>query len=284
MDLGHRHLARDVQRVSRRRVVGLIGFGVCAFAAATAAISGCASARRATSAATHPTTLPTPRKQPLTIVAFGDSTTAPREGLERPYARVLAEELPRRGLHATVINAGVPGNDTTQALARLDADVLAHKPDLVIVQFGINDGMIDVWKDPPATASRVSKENFRRNLREVVRRIRAAGAVAILMTPNPLRWSPILRPLYSKPPYRPDDPGGLTFILAEYAQIVRDVAAAEKMPLVDVYAAFEAHGKRPGHSIDELLLDGAHPNDAGHRIVADLLLETIAVEKLGPLR
>jgi lysophospholipase L1-like esterase len=185
---------------------------------------------------------------------------------------------------ATVFNAGVPGNSTTQAMARMDADVIAHEPDLVIVQFGINDGMIDVWKDPPATMSRVSKEDFDRNLRAFVRKIREAHGGVILMTPNPLCWSPILRPLYGKPPYRPDDPGGLTFILAEYAQIVRDVAASEKAPLVDVYAAFEAHGKQQGHSIDELLLDGCHPNDAGHRLVADLLLEKIAAENLDERR
>jgi lysophospholipase L1-like esterase len=212
----------------------------------------------------------------MTIVAFGDSTTAPREGLERPYAQVLADELPRRGVPVTVINAGVPGNNTSQALARLDADVLARTPDLVIVQFGINDSMIDVWKDPPAVASRVSKPEFEQNLHEIVQKIRAQGGDVLLMTPNPLRWHPVLRGLYGKPPYRLDDPGGLTFILSDYAQIVRDVAGAERVPLVDVYAAFAAYGREPGRTTDELLLDGVHPNDAGHKLVADLLLEPIA--------
>jgi lysophospholipase L1-like esterase len=224
-------------------------------------------------------TRPAKADNPLKIVAFGDSTTAPREGLKSPYSQVLSDELPRRGVPATIINAGVPGNNTTQALARLQTDVLAHKPDVVIIQFGINDGMIDVWKDPPATVSRVSKHDFEENLHEFVRQIRAGGGKVLLMTPNPLRWVPFLRELYGKPPYKLDDPAGLTFILAEYAQIVRDVARAEKVPLVDVYSAFEEYGKQPGHSVDELLPDGVHPNDAGHRIVAEMLMGKITADR-----
>jgi lysophospholipase L1-like esterase len=193
----------------------------------------------------------------------------------------LAEALPRRGVPATVINAGVPGNNTTQAMARLETDVLSHKPDVVIIQFGINDGMVDVWKDPPATAARVSKEDFENNLHGFVSRIRAAGGEVLFMTPNPLRWVKFLREMYGKPPYKLDDPEGLTFILADYAQIVRDVARDEKAPLVDVYAAFLANGKRPGHSVDELLVDGVHPNDAGHQLISELLIEKICAGPLG---
>ena len=38
-----------------------------------------------------------------------------------------------------VINAGISGHTTTEGLARLDRDVLQHKPDLVTVSFGLND-------------------------------------------------------------------------------------------------------------------------------------------------
>src|SRR4051794_36867921 len=90
------------------------------------AIAGCATKP---SGGGHPASRPAQSQAAITIVAFGDSTTAPREGLKMPYAQVLAEELPRRGVAATVFNAGVPGNNTTQAMARLDKDVLSRKPD-----------------------------------------------------------------------------------------------------------------------------------------------------------
>jgi len=215
------------------------------------------------------------------VVAFGDSTTAPLAGLKRPYAIALGEDLPNRGIAATVINAGIGGNNTTQARKRLKDDVLDQKPDLVIVQFGINDAMVDVWTNPPATTSRVSKKDYEVNLRDIVRRIRAGGGQVILMTPNPLRWVKYLREHFGKPPYRLDDPQGFTFILRDYAEIVRQIARSEKVPLVDVYTIFEDYGKAKGHAVDDLLGDGVHPNDAGHKIIAERLLEMIT-SRLGP--
>src|SRR5690606_6751766 len=80
---------------------------------------------------------------PLTVVAFGDSTTAPRDlGGGKAlvvYADLLRERLPAAGQPATVVNAGVGGNSTTDARARFERDVLAHDPDLAIIQFGLND-------------------------------------------------------------------------------------------------------------------------------------------------
>jgi lysophospholipase L1-like esterase len=216
---------------------------------------------------------------PFTVVALGDSTTAPRAGLKKPYAQLLQEELPGRGIEARVVNAGVGGNTTADALARLEKDVLARKPDLVVVEFGINDSAVAVFATPPAREPPIALDRYRANLREVVRAVRKGGGAVILMTPNSMRWTPALKALYGKPPYKPDDPDGFNVILKDYAAAVRTLADEEKVPLADVYAAFEAHGKKEGQSVDELLLDGMHPNDRGHRIVADLLLAVIGREK-----
>ena len=99
------------------------------------------------------------------------------------------------------------------------------------------------------------------------------------MTPNPMRWTPALKQMYGKPPYRPDAPDGFNEILQTYADCVQGVANKHAVPLVDVYAAFQAYGKDKGKSIDELLLDGMHPNDKGHRLVADLLIKEILQTK-----
>jgi len=45
--------------------------------------------------------------------------------------------------------------------------------------------------------------------------------------------------------------------------------------LVDVDEAFSAYDRVAGQSVDDLLLDGIHPNEAGHRLVADELLAAI---------
>ena len=207
----------------------------------------------------------------LRIVAFGDSTTAPRDRVP-VYAELLQKELRARGVDARAINAGAPGATTETARARFPKDVLAHDPDLVVIQFGINDAMVDVWKDPPATGPRVEAKWYEQNLRYFVSKLRSGHARVILMTPNPLRWTPALKKRYGRAPYRVDDPDGLNVLLSKYAQIVRRVAEAEKVPLVDIYGAFEKHGKGQGQSVDDMLLDGMHPNAAGHRLVAALLL------------
>ena len=130
-----------------------------------------------------------PSVKPYTIVAFGDSTTAPR-GTLVVYPNLLQNELIVRDRPVRVINAGIGGNTTHAALARLAAEVLAHRPDLVVVQFGINDSAVDVWKNPPAVEPRVPLEQFEANLRGIVQTLRARSAKVILMTPNPLCGAP----------------------------------------------------------------------------------------------
>ena len=210
-----------------------------------------------------------------TLVTFGDSTTAPRGELT-VYAELLQEELTLHGLPVPVINAGVGGNNTSQARARFARDVVDRDPDVVVIQFGINDAAVDVWKDPPRTTPRVGVETYVDNLRHFVRTLRSQGAEVVLMTPNPLRWTPPLRERYGKPPYDPNDADGFNVLLSSYAQQVRDVARAEHVPLIDVYADFEAFGKQEGQSVDDLLLDGMHPNERGHRRIADQLVALLS--------
>jgi lysophospholipase L1-like esterase len=198
------------------------------------------------------------------VVAFGDSTTAPRQGL-MPYAARLAS------LGLTVINAGVPGNNTDQARARLDKDVLAHHPAVVIVQFGLNDAAVDVWKQPPESQPRIDVATYRKNLAFIVGAVRRNGGAVILMTPNPMSWTRKLRELYGKPPYDATRDDGMNVVLTEYLQVVRDLAKRENAPLVDVYQAF---GEDP-RGIPALLLDGMHPNDAGHEKITKMLIPVL---------
>ncbi len=217
---------------------------------------------------------PSQKKRMITLVAFGDSTTAPR-GPIQVFADCLQEDLPRNGLAIDVVNAGVGGNTTAAGRARFTEDVLDRKPDIVVIQFGINDAAVDVWKTPPATQPRVAVDRYTTNLEFFADALQSQERTVILMTPNPIRWTPTLRRIYGKTPYRTNDPDGFNVMLKTYAEAMRKVARRKNVPLVDVYAAFEAYGQAPGHTVDDLLLDGMHPNGKGHRILADLLIEEI---------
>ena len=102
--------------------------------------------------------------EPTTIVGFGGSTTAVRGEL-KVYCDLLDTGLNRRGIPVRVINSGVDGDHTQKARERFESDVLANDPDIVIIQFGINDSAIDVWKTPSADQPRVALENYEENLR-----------------------------------------------------------------------------------------------------------------------
>jgi lysophospholipase L1-like esterase len=222
-------------------------------------------------------TVPVP-EHAVTLVALGDSTTAPRENLE-VYAELLEKQLKARTPAARVINAGVRGNNTEDAARRFQTDVLDHKPDLVVLQFGINDSAVDVWKQPPADKPRVDLKPFRGHLQFFIRTLKTRGVKVVLMTPNPLRWTPRLRELYGKPPYHLEDSEGMNRLLHTYMAAVRELALEESVTLVDVDAAFRNYAREHG-SLDDLLLDGMHPNQQGQRIVAEMLGKTV-VDLLG---
>src|SRR5262245_8391069 len=83
-------------------------------------------------------TLPPPAAAPTAghqIIAFGDSLVS---GRGASPGRDLGSQLTDR-IGATIINAGRSGDTTESALARLDRDVLARDPRVVIVLLGGND-------------------------------------------------------------------------------------------------------------------------------------------------
>jgi acyl-CoA thioesterase-1 len=157
------------------------------------------------------------------IVAFGDSLTAGAGARE-------ADNYPSRLailLNKPIVNAGVNGDTTESALQRLDDDVLAESPRLVIVGLGGNDFLRRV---PIATTEA--------NLRTIVRRIQAGGAMVILL--------------------------GFEFpnIGPSYADMYERVADDEGCLLIE--DVLDGVLNNPKLKSDEI-----HPNAAGYALMAD---------------
>ncbi len=106
---------------------------------------------------------------PVRIVAFGDSLTA-GQGLptQDAFPSKLAAALKAKGYDVAVVNAGVSGDTTSAALARLDWSVSAGTQ-AVILEFGANDAFRGVL---PAIVSH--------NLDEVIRRLKARNIEVLL--------------------------------------------------------------------------------------------------------
>jgi len=74
-----------------------------------------------------------------------------------------------RMISKPVINAGVPGDTTAMALARLEEDVLSKSPRMVLITLGGND-----------LKNRISKETAYQNLKNIILSIQNRGALVIV--------------------------------------------------------------------------------------------------------
>ena len=83
--------------------------------------------------------------EPVRLIALGDSLTQgwmARKGFLDFLSEMLKKKYPASRL--TIINRGIPGDTAEGGLERLRYDVLDHDPDLVFVQFGLNDAFTGV--------------------------------------------------------------------------------------------------------------------------------------------
>lgn len=200
------------------------------------------------------------------IIAFGDSTTALRDGII-VYSEIIESQCLENRIDVVVLNAGVPSNTTHDAKKRFEHDVLAHNPDITIIQLGINDAAVDVWKSPPSSEPRVSLEDYEQNLVYFITSLKSICSKIILMTPNPLCWTTELIKMYGKRPYDPSDSDGFNLILKTYVAKMHDVAMHQGVLCVDIYKAYQ-QAELP---LSQLLLDGIHPSSVGHKLVTSVL-------------
>lgn len=182
----------------------------------------------------------------VTIVVFGDSITA-GYAVRRGFPSFWKEMLERRYPDARIeiINSGISGETSMDGLARLDWSVLSYEPDLVTINFGINDCVLGL-----------GLEEFEMNFVEMIRRIRAGpGSEILLLSSQPLETPPYDR------------------MVLDYYQAIERVARELEVGFLDVYGAWMER-VRQGTPLASLILPGLdHPNEAGYRIIAEELMK-----------
>ncbi|MCC6507843.1 MAG: SGNH/GDSL hydrolase family protein [Pirellulaceae bacterium] len=185
------------------------------------------------------------------VACFGDSVTGVyyHTGSRRAYTDMLGIALRQLAPQAKIemLNAGISGNTTVNALSRIDRDVLNAKPDLVTVMFGLND------------MTRVPLETYRDNLKLIVQKCQAAGSEVILATPNNVITTT-------------DRP---TEKLIQYCDVIRQVGSELNIPVCDVYRELEALREQAAMDWRLLMSDAIHPNMAGHKRIATCLAQAI---------
>jgi acyl-CoA thioesterase-1 len=173
-------------------------------------------------------------------VAFGDSIV---EGYRQPegWPEMLGRELSARYGGVRVVNAGVSGDTAADGLARLRRSVLDQGPDVVLVAFGLND----MKNGQPVQA-------FAADLRGIVDGISVHGAVPVLLTTTRLQKGTGMVARV--------DPG-------PFNEAIRLLAREQPISLIDVYKEFK------GYATAKYLMDVAHPNAEGYRVLAGIIRE-----------
>jgi len=182
-------------------------------------------------------------------VAFGDSITD-GYGVKKGFVSILTEQISKThpDLDLVTINTGMSGYTSRGGLYRLGRDVIDHRPDLVTINFGVNDAF-----------SGISPEQFSDNLRDMVIRIRDAGCGRILM----LSCESI-----------PDDWAEQQVL--PYWEAMKTVAGDMNCVYADVHGKWVRELKG-GRSESDLIISGdLHPNEEGHRLIAEAVFEAMS--------
>jgi acyl-CoA thioesterase-1 len=122
---------------------------------------------------------------PPTILVFGDSISAAYGiSVEDGWVALLQKKLTSQGYGYRVVNASVSGETTGGGAARLPRALELHRPAIVILELGGNDGL----RGLPV-------EEVRANLDSMIRKSRAAGARVLIVG---MRMPPNYGPAYSQ--------------------------------------------------------------------------------------
>ena len=206
-----------------------------ALAALAAALASCGREPVAPATGATPARIPAPDipdGSPL-VIFLGDSIAA---GIHLPKDRAFPAELQRR-LAAKerpfrLVNAGVSGDTTAGGRSRLDW-LLGQKPAIVVIELGANDGFRGV---PASTVEG--------NLRDIVVRVKAAGA------------KPLLLGMRIPPNYGRDY---VAEFEGTYARVAKETGCA--------FVPFFMKGVAGKPDLN--LPDGIHPTAEGHLLLAE---------------
>jgi len=144
-----------------------------------------------------------------------------------------------------ILNRGIPGDTAEDGLRRIDNDVIRLLPDLVFVQFALNDAYSDF-----------SPEEFQKNMESIILKIREKSDPEIAL----LTSSALLNP-------------GENRLAGEFYRKIFETGAKFNLPVASVNEYWE---KKISSGIKHLLLvqgDGIHPTEKGYELMAEAVFE-----------
>ncbi|WP_373512902.1 SGNH/GDSL hydrolase family protein [Persicitalea sp.] len=192
-----------------------------------------------------------PKNRSITLVFHGHSVPAgyfktPIVNTLAAYPQQLLKRLKDKYPYA-VINVtitAVGGENSEQGAARFQTEVLSHKPDVLFIDYALNDRKIGL-------------EKAKQSWQAMIEQAQQAGIKVILLTP-----SPDLKV----------DMANADNILNQHANQIRQLADTYQTGLVDSYKAFDGQ-RQQGDSLGRYMAQNNHPNEMGHVLIVDELVK-----------
>lgn len=194
---------------------------------------------------------PWPGNRTIHLVFHGHSVPAgyfktPAVNTLASYPYQVLKQVKALYPHAVVnvITTAIGGENAINGEKRFESDVLNHKPDVLFIDYALND--VAAGLDPSRAAwERMIQKALKRKIK------------IILMTPSPDQRVAIL-----------DSTTGL----ARHAQQIRSLAEKHGLGLADSYARFQRH-VAAGDSLSRYMSQVNHPNEAGHALIAEEIMK-----------
>jgi isoamyl acetate esterase len=198
------------------------------------------------------------------IVFFGDSIT--QAGVKSGgYIDRIQKFINDKNLQSRyeLIGAGIGGNKVYDLYLRMEEDVLAKKPNTVVIYVGIND----VWhKASSRTGTDLPK--YEKFYAAIIKKLQAKKIRVALCTPTVIGEM--------KNNANPQDAE-----LNAYSDVVRKLASTYNCALIDLRKAFSDYEHANNTSDKEsgiLTTDRVHLNDAGNQLVADEMIKGLSIQ------
>jgi len=195
------------------------------------------------------------------IIFFGDSITQ-LGVLPGGYITRIDSmcKLENKSSQYEFIGAGIGGNKVYDLYLRMDSDVLAKNPDIVVIYIGVND----VWHKA-SFGTGTDADKFEKFYQTILKKLKEKNISAILCTPAVIG---------EKTDFSNQQDGDMN----KYSNIIRGIAQKNNLPLVDLRQKFLDYNKQYNTENKEqgiLTRDRVHLNEKGNQFVADEMWKAI---------
>ncbi len=202
-----------------------------------------------------------PMQQKKRIVFFGDSIT--QAGVQpKGYITLFGGKLAAKGLQDQyeVMGAGIGGNKAYDLYLRMEEDVMAKNPDIVVIWVGVND----VWhKRTYGTGT--DPDKFEKFYTAIIKKLQAKNIKVFVCTPAAIGE-------------KTDHSNELDGDLNQYSKIIRNIATKNNCTLIDLREAFLKYNLANNKDNKEsgiLTSDRVHLNEKGNDFVAEEMMKAI---------